>query len=284
MARRAGPSVRSRRLAYMLRKFRARGGLSCAELARDLGMSQSKVSRVETGESGIYFDDIEKMLDYFGVHGYQRMELLDLARHAEQRGLLRVHNPDLPNDWQTWLDFEAEASALFSYEPLMMPGLLQTAEYAHAIIRATGSGMPDNRIDALVASRMSRKSLLSRSRPLRLHAVVEESVLTRPIGDSAVLARQLNHLADSAARSNVTVHVLPTEAGLHSGLNGPFVVMDYDDEASLVLLEHKAINMFLDEQEHIDAYTDAWAEVLRLSHDEDASVEVIRAAAKQVDG
>jgi hypothetical protein len=129
---------------------------------------------------------------------------------------------------------------------------------------------------------MSRQSLLTRSRPLKLHAVVEEGVLTRPIGDPDALGRQLNHLADSAARSNITVRVLPTDAGLHCGLNGPFVVMDYDDEASLVLLENKVSSLFLDEQDEIDAYTTSWDEVLRLSHDEDASVEVIRAAAKRI--
>jgi len=265
----------------MLRKFRVAAGMSGAELGKAVGMSSSKISRVETCDSGIYFDDVEKLLDFFEVKGKRRVELLDLARHAEQRGLLRVHSPDMPQDWQTWVDFEAEASALFSYEPLALPGLLQSAEYAHAIIRATGSGLSDEKLDSLVSSRMSRQSLLSRSRPLKLQAIIEESVLTRPIGDAAALGRQLNQLADSAARSNVTVRILPTEAGLHCGLNGPFVVMDYDDEASLVLLENKVASLFLDEQEHIDAYTASWEELLRLSHDEDASVEVIRAAARR---
>ena len=282
MARRAGPSVRSRRLAFMLRKLRVGAGLSGAELAKSVGMSGSKISRVETGENGIYLDDVEKLLDFFGVKGKRRVELLDLARNAEQRGWLRVEGSDLPQDWQTWIDFESEASALFSYEPLMMPGLLQTPEYAHAIIRATGSGLSDDRIGVMVGSRMARTSLLTRSRPLKLYAIIEESVLTRPIGDDEALARQLNHLADSAARPNITVRVVPTEAGLHQGLNGPFVIMDYDDEASLVLVEHKIANVFFDEQEHIDGYAAAWEELSRLAHDEDASVEVVRAAAKRM--
>jgi len=278
MARRAGPSVRSRRLAFMLRKLRAAAGQSCAEVGGGTGMSSSKISRIETGDSGIYTDDIEKLLDYFEVGRQRRVELLDLARHAEQRGLLRVHGPNLPQDWQTWVDFEAEASALFMYQPLTVPGLLQIAEYAHAIITATGDDMTEDRVDQLVASRMARQGLLTRSRPLTLHAIVEESVLSRPIGEDAALTRQLNHLADAAARPNVTVRVLPTDAGLHSGLNGPFVLMDYDAEASLVLLENKVASLFLDEQEHIDAYTQSWDELLRLAHDEDASVELIRAA------
>jgi transcriptional regulator with XRE-family HTH domain len=265
----------------MLRKLRVGAGLSGAELAKAVGMSASKISRVETGENGIYFDDVEKLLDFFEVKGKRRVEVLDLARNAEQRGWLRVHGPELPQDWQTWIDFESEASALSMYGPLTIPGLLQTAEYAHAIIQATGPGLSDDRTATLVASRMARTSLLTRSRPLKLYAIIEESVLTRPIGDDEALARQLNHLADSAARPNITVRIVPTEAGLHPGLNGPFVIMDYDDEASLVLLEHKAINLFLDEQEHIDAYGASWEELSRLAYDGDASVEVIRAAAKR---
>ena len=282
MARRAGASVRSRRLAFVLRKLRAASGQSCAEVGAGTGMSSSKISRVETGDSGIYLDDVEKLLDYFEVGPKRRVELLDLARHAEQRGLLNVHGQNLPQDWQTWVDFEAEASALFMYAPLTLPGLLQTTEYAHAIITATGDNLSEDQVHQLVASRMARQSLLTRSRPLTLHTIVEESVLTRPLGDDPTLARQLNHLADSAARPNVTVRVLPTDAGLHSGLNGPFVIMDYDAEASLVLLENKVASLFLDEQEHIDAYSRSWDELLRLAHDEDSSVELIRDVTKRM--
>jgi len=284
MARRAGASVRSRRLAYVLRKLRVASGLSCVEFGQAIGMSSSKISRVETCDSGIYIDDVEKMLDFYEIGGIRKMEILDLARHAEQRGWLRMQGPELPDDWQTWVDFESEATALSSYQPLTIPGQLQTAEYARAIIQATGSGLSDDQLDALVISRLSRQGLLSRSRPLILRTVVEEGVLTRPIGDNSVLARQLNHLADAAARPNVTVRVLPTDAGLHSGLNGPFVIMDYDEEPSLVLLENKVASLFLDEEEQIETYFASWDELVMLSHDDDASIEVIRAAAKRVAG
>jgi hypothetical protein len=284
MARRAGASVRSRRLAYVLRKLRVASGLSCVEFGEVVGMSSSKISRVETCDSGIYIDDVEKMLDFYEIGGTRRMEILDLARHAEQRGWLRMQGPELPGDWQTWVDFESEATALSSYQPLTIPGQLQTAEYARAIIQATGSGLSDDQLDTLVTSRLSRQGLLSRSRPLTLHVIIEEGVLAHPIGDKAVLTRQLNYLADAAARPNISVRILPTEAGLHSGLNGPFVIMDYDEDASLVLLENKVASMFLDEEEQIETYSTSWEELLMLSHDDETSVAVIRAAAKQVAG
>ncbi|WP_344925273.1 Scr1 family TA system antitoxin-like transcriptional regulator [Saccharopolyspora gregorii] len=134
-------SVRSRRLAYVLRKQRIAAGLSAAELARSVGMSGSKISRFENCESGIYLDDLEKLIDFYGMSKKRRVELLDIARHAEERGWLRLRSGEFPADWQTWVDFEDEATALRSYEPLIIPGLLQTAEYARSIIRATGGAL-----------------------------------------------------------------------------------------------------------------------------------------------
>lgn len=259
MARRAGPSVRSRRLSNTLRKLRAKTGLSAVEVAEQVDMSSSKISRIETVDTGFYIDDLERLLDFYRVSDAYRVELLDLARHAEQRGMLKLHGTRLPEDWQTWVDFEAEASELFNYEPMMIPGLLQTAEYAGAIIRATGPHLSDAEVDTLIGSRMARQGLLSRSTPVRFHALIEESVLTRPIGDHAAMARQLRHLADTTSNPNVTVRVVPTDAGLHPGLNGSFVILGYDAEPSLVLLENRVSSLFLDEEEHIDSYTDVWS-------------------------
>src|SRR5688500_14218517 len=121
MPRRSEASVRSRRLAITLRKLRRATGLTGADVAKAVEMSPSKISRVESAESGIYPDDIEKLLDFYGVGKKQRVHLLDLARHSEQRGLLRVNNAHFPEDWQTWADFEEEANALLFYEPMMIP-------------------------------------------------------------------------------------------------------------------------------------------------------------------
>ncbi|RZS37544.1 hypothetical protein EV193_105100 [Herbihabitans rhizosphaerae] len=251
-------------------------------LAKAVGMSPSKVSRVEHCEAGIYLDEVEKLLDFHRVSKRKRVELLDIARHAQERGWLRVNNPSLPKDWQAWLDFEAEANALSMYTPLTIPGLLQTSEYARAIIEATGTWLSDNEIDAMVASRMSRQGLLSRSTPLRLDTVIEESVLTRPLGDPEMQARQLRHLVNSAHRPNITIRVLPHAAGLHAGLNGPFVMLDYDDETSLVLVETRVSSLFLDEQEHIDDYEAVWHQLSDLAFDLGETTEFLRKAADRL--
>ncbi|MCI2419244.1 helix-turn-helix transcriptional regulator [Saccharopolyspora sp. K220] len=275
MARRAGPSVRSRRLAYLLRRQRLAEGLTAADLARAVGMSASKISRFESSESGIYLDDLEKLLDFYRLSKKRRVELLDIARHAEQRGWLRLSNTNLPEDWQTWTDFEDEASALLNYEPLALPGLLQTPEYTRAIIEATGQ-LSAREVDSLVSARMARQGLLSKEQPLVLHAIVEESALTRPIGPEGALERQLRYLVDAAARPNITIQVMSHDAGLHAGLNGPFVILEYDSEASLVLVEHKTVNLFMDEDAQLAVYASAWDELVRKAKEPSDSIKFLQ--------
>lgn len=281
MARRVGPSARSRRLAQSLRKIRTENGASAAEVGKALGMSGSKLNRIETCEIGIYLDDLEKLLDFYQVAKLRRVELLDIARHAEQRSWLRTRNAHFPADWQTWSDFEDEATALRHYEPLGIPGLLQTPEYARSIIRAT-SALSDSEVDNLVSSRMSRRGLLSKARPVELHVILEESVLLRPFGEDGCLARQIRHLVDEAGRTNVTMQVLPADVGFHAGMAGAFIMLEYDDEPSLVWLEQLVSSLFLEEEEHIALYTGAWGKLNSIALTPEESVERLRQLAVQV--
>lgn len=279
MARRAGqPTARSRRLAMLLRKLRIAAGLSNAEVVKATGMSSSTISRIETAESGIYLDNLEKLLDLYQVSGPRRVQIFDIARHAEQRGWLQTHSDaTLPGDSQTWTDLEADAIAVLNYEPLLIPGLLQTPEYARAIIRSTTSNLSGAEIDKLVTSRMARQALLSRTHPFKLHAMIEESALRRPFGNADAWMRQLRHLIDSAAHPNILIQVVPTDAGLHAALNGSFVILDYGDDTMLVHLEGKTTNLFLDDDEQIEVYTQTWAELENLACDSEKSVNLISA-------
>ncbi|TQM81389.1 hypothetical protein FHX81_3754 [Saccharothrix saharensis] len=241
-----------------------------------VGMSGSKISRIESSDIGVYLDDLEKLLDFYEVARKQRVELLGLARHAEQRGLLRTNNPNLPEDWQTWADFEDEASALLHYQPLAIPGLLQTPEYARTLIEATGHTLTDGQVDALVASRMARQGLLSRSTPLKLSAIIEQSVLERPFHDQGAHRRQVRHLIDTGERPNVTVRVVPTDAELHGGLSGPFVILKYDDDPSLVLLENKVASLFIDVDDQIEVFEATWAALRRLAYTEEETLDYLK--------
>jgi hypothetical protein len=239
-------------------------------------MSGSKINRIEAAEIGIYQDDLEMLLDYYDVTRKQRLELTAIARNAEQRGCLRMRNPHLPDDSQTWCDIEDEATALSQYEPMMIPGLLQTAEYARAITIALGNDLSEREIEALVSRRLAGQSLLTKERPVLLHAIVEESVLSRPLANEGASARQLRHLIDTASRPNVTLQVLPIEAGLHPGLGGAFAVVQYDDEPSLVCLENTLMSTFVDEDSQIEAYTVVWDKLLRIARPAEESIEILR--------
>ncbi|RKT52348.1 helix-turn-helix domain-containing protein [Saccharothrix australiensis] len=277
MARRAGPSVRSRRLAVTLRKLRRATGLTGADVAKAVDMSASKISRVESADSGIYLDEVEKLLDFYNVTKQQRVYLLDLARHAEQRGLLRINNTNLPGeDWQTWADFEEEANGLLFYEPMMIPGLLQTTEYAASIIQVTGHGLTADEVEALVASRMARQGMLHRANPLKLHVIIEQSAVGRRFGGPGAHARQIRHLLDTAELPNVTVQVLPSDVELHAAMTGGFVILEYDEEASLVLLENKVSSLFLDEPEQIEVFESTWASLRELALTPAETVEFLK--------
>ncbi|WP_258347707.1 helix-turn-helix domain-containing protein [Saccharopolyspora gregorii] len=276
MPRRAGPSARSRRLARSLRRIRAERGLSAAEVAKALGMSGSKINRVETCEIGIYLDDLERLLDYYRLPAERRVELLDIARHAEQRSWLRTRNAHFPADWQTWSDFEDEATGLRQYEPLTIPGLLQTPEYARSVIAATGGALSGDEVDDLVAHRMARQQLLSRRSPFNLHVILEECVLVRNFHTHGCGARQLRHIAHEAERENVIVQIVPANVGIHAGMAGAFILLDYGQDPCSVWLEQLVSSLFLDDEEHVEMYQATWENLVHVALDPEQSRDRLR--------
>jgi transcriptional regulator with XRE-family HTH domain len=267
-----------------LRKLRRAAGLTQEQVAHaGVGMSKSKVGKQEKAKIGIYPDDLHKLLDLYRVTDEHRIQLLDIARHAEDRGWLRVYGSTKPpEDWQTWIDFETEASTIYNYQPLMIPGLLQTPEYAKAIIQATALDLSEAEIHGLVRSRMARQTLLSQVNPVKLHAIIDQGVLSRPLGHTSALVRQLHYLLEAADRSNITVQVVPTDAGLHTGLNGPFIILEYDGEPSLVWLENKIASLILDEEDQIQVYKRSWDDLSTLAHNPEKSVDLISAIAAEM--
>src|SRR6266536_3557046 len=211
MAKRKGISVRQRRVSRELRALREERGLSCKDVANALDCSESKISRMETGDRGLYADDVAAVLGYLQAPGKLRHELLDLVRNGEARNWHEIHGK-LPTNWKDLIQFEAEASAIHSYEPLLIPGLAQTPDYARALIQGLNESLAQPDVDALVKARMSRQVVLSRSNAPRLHLMVEEMVLRRTMGDSIMMQGQLQHLLGAAARRNVILQVVAFDA------------------------------------------------------------------------
>lgn len=252
------PTARGRRLRHELRRLREEAGLTHSEVARRLEWSASKLSRVETGQSRVQTGDVRDLLRTYGVTDDTTYEaLVQLAREARRRGWWTRYTDVLGSG--TYVGLEADASALHTFESMFVPGLLQTEEYARAIIRA-GQTRPDpDTLERRLAARMARQGALSRSDPPEIWAVLDESVISRPVGGPAVMSQQLQHLVELSNRPNtpLTLQVLPLAAGAHPGMNGPFVILEFHspNDPPMVYLETATDGLYIEEPSDVERYT-----------------------------
>ncbi len=274
-------SIRSRQVAAELRTLRERAGLSGAEVAKRMGMSPSKISRIETGVSGLQIEDVAALLGLYQVPAATRDQLLDLVRRSEERGWW-TRQPGLPQLWRSLIDFEAKAARIQNYEALFVPGLLQTAEYTRAIIQGIAPAITEAELGNLVAARMARQALLTRADAPQFVAVVDEGALRRPIGEPGVMHRQLQHLLVVAEQPHVMLRVVPLVAGAHAGLRGPFVILEFAEEPALVYLENHDTYMFLEEEGDLAAYRLALGTILNAALAPAATTELITQVAAEL--
>lgn len=228
MPDRGNPSVRGRRLAAELRRLRERSGLTGDEVAHRLGWSGSKVSRIELHRIGVKQADLSKLLDLYHVGEPHRGELIALARESAQKGRLEMITAGFPADYAEYIQAEAEAGSVWNWEPQLVPGLLQVPEYARAVMqswRSTLALLPSD-IDRRVQTRLVRQQRLTGDHPLELSAVVDESVLYRRFGDTAVMRWQMESLAEASQRPNLDLRVLPLDGG-NSIAIGAFTYMQF---------------------------------------------------------
>jgi transcriptional regulator with XRE-family HTH domain len=282
MAQVRSPSVRVRRVTSELRRLRAKAGLTLDQVGDALGMSPSKLSRVETGDRGLRVDDVSALLRHYGVPAKRRNELLDVVKQASERGWWQATGNGLPELWQTYISFETEATGIQNYEPMLIPGLLQIAEYTRAVIHGISGAASETEIATKVAARTARQTMLVRPNRPDVVVVIEESVLRRPVAEPDVMRRQLRHLVEMASRPNITVQIMPTSAGAHPGLDGAFVILDFAEDPTVVHVERKKGGEFLDKDEDVLAYTGAMRAIRAAALDPSASVELVSAVADEL--
>jgi len=275
-------SARSRRVAGELRRLRARSGHTCATVGAALGISASKISRIETGRTGLQVEEVAALLGFYRVAKPDREELLELVRRAEEPGWWQVQGSRLPELWQELIDFERSATSIINYEPLVVPGLLQTADYAGVLITAANPALSEDEVETRVAARTTRQALLGRPRPPQLLVLIEEGVLRRVVGDRGLMRRQVRHLEDAATRPNVTVQVVSTSAGAHPGLGGPFVILEFDGDPAIVYLENRRGSVILDEDEDIDRATIALQYLQRIALSPEDSLALLAEVAREL--
>jgi transcriptional regulator with XRE-family HTH domain len=259
-----GPAVRRRKLGAELRALRNSAGLTSGEAARLAGWHQSKVSRIETGTSGVKPADVRLLLDVYGVGDAQLRELL-LVLSGAGDGTGRHHwwhayRGVLPPTYRDFISLESQASAMRTLETTVIPGLLQTPEYARAVTKAALKGASEERLDPLVDVRLAPRDVLRPAPPLELGAVLDEAVLRREVGGPGVMARQLTRLVEAARLPQVRLQVLPFSAGAHIGVTGPFVIFSFSRTSDLdvVVLDHLTSSLYLERKEDLRAYLEAF--------------------------
>lgn len=229
MPEQVSPAVRGRRLATELRRLRERTGLTGDEVARQLGWSGSKISRIETHRIGVKQRDLRRLLDLYGVEEPHRSQLLALARESNEKTWLEVATANFPPEQAMYIRAEAEARRAWSWEPQVVPGLLQTSEYGKAVMHGweTMFALPPTETDRRIRARTIRQQLLTTDPPLQLSVVMDESVLHRRFGDNDVMREQLERLVEFSRLPNVKMRILrldgnhPIGCGAFYGLQFP---------------------------------------------------------------
>ncbi|WP_245789972.1 helix-turn-helix domain-containing protein [Streptosporangium canum] len=239
-------------MAAELRRLREAAGLTMEEVAQSLDMSRATISRLEAGKTARPRPrDIRDMLSLYKVADPEREALMDLARSARERGWWEQYRGVLTG---SYVGLEAEASSIDTFEPLVIPGLLQTSAYTAELIRTSMADPAE--IDKRVEARMRRQEILRRPNPPRYRAVIDEAALLRPVGDTDVRREQLRKLIDTHPLEHVTVQVMPLSAGPHVGMSGQFVILGFPDptDQNVVYIETPTDNLYLEEPQHLERY------------------------------
>ncbi|MGW5097553.1 helix-turn-helix domain-containing protein [Streptomyces nodosus] len=260
-----GPAVRRRRLGAELRALRARAGLTSGQAAVLVGWHQSKVSRIETGASGVKPADVGLLLDAYEVQDSELRDLLLVLAGSEDGGgrqnWWHAYRGVLPPAYRDFISLESQASGIRTVETSVVPGLLQTPAYARAVTRAAVGTLEDAALDTLVEVRLARQDVLRADPPLRLNAVLDEAVLRREVGGPEVMAHQLRRILEAARLPQVRLQVLPFSAGAHIGITGPFVIFSFPSRSDLdvVVLDHLTSSLYLERKEDLWAYIEAFS-------------------------
>jgi transcriptional regulator with XRE-family HTH domain len=255
-----GPTVRRMQLGARLRRLRETRGISREDAGWAIRASESKISRMELGRVGFKERDVDDLLTLYGVADLgERAVLTGLAREANQPGWWHPYGDLLPTWFQYYLDLESAASLIRAYEIQFVPGLLQTEEYARAVIGIGFSESGAHEVERRVELRMARKQVLERPDAPRMWAVIDEAVLCRPIGGTNVLRGQLAALAEMSELPGVRLQVVPFSSGGHAAAGGAFSILRFPDQElpDVVYLEHLTSALYVDKRDEVDRYAAA---------------------------
>ena len=280
-----GPTVRRRRLGTELRKLRESNGYKLEEVAARLGVAPSTLSRIETGKAPTKSAYLGQRLEMYGVVDQaQRQVLVDMAREGHRKGWWAAYDDVLPSGFDIYVGLEAETAAIRGYEISVVHGLLQTPDYARAVLSEMFPRHGLDQIDRLVDLRIQRQQRFDDDPPLELWAILDEGVIRRPVGGHAVMRRQLEHLLKMAARPGLTVQVLPFSCGAHAGHLGPFSILEFPNrtDSEVAYVESVAGNLYLEKDREVRLRVEAFDRLRAAALAPGASLELIARLAHEL--
>ncbi|MEV2275706.1 helix-turn-helix transcriptional regulator [Nocardiopsis sp. NPDC049922] len=262
-----------------LTRLRDNAGLSRAQVAERVGITDSTLWRYETGMTRPKPGDVAILLDVYRVHGAEREELIEMAKHARKRGWWHRYRQTLKPGFDSYIGLEAAASVVRTFQTIVVPGILQTEDYARAVTEQTAITSAPDLVDEKVHVRMSRQELITRAAdPLHVVAVLDEAVLRRQVGGPDTMRRQLQHLVELAALPNVTIRVVPFSHGAHAGMDGQFNILEFPEQADpdVVYLEQAGSGLVPEDPEEVRRYTLMFGSLLARALEPDESILLIR--------
>jgi transcriptional regulator with XRE-family HTH domain len=274
----AGPTVPRMLLGARLRRLREACGISREEAGEAIRGSHSKISRLELARTGFKQRDVADLLTLYGVTDEaERATLLELARQASRPGWWHAYGDVIPPWFLPYLGLEQAADVIRGYEVQFVPGLLQTHDYARAVIALTHAGDPAELLDHRVELRMRRQRILHRPQPPRLWTVIDETALRRPVGGLATMRDQLRHLIDMSRLPHVTIQVMPFEAGGHAAAGGPIALLRLPQHElpDVVYLEQLHSALYLDGSADIDYYQHVMGRLVTEAEPATATPEIL---------
>ena len=276
----AGPTVQRLVLGGHLRRLREEASITTERAASAIRGSHSKISRMEHGRVGFKDRDIADLLTLYGVtSGEEREVLLKLAREANTPGWWQGYSDILPHWVEPYFGLEAAASIIRIYELQFVPGLLQTADYARAIIRL-GNASTEEDVTRRAEARIARQEILTREDPPRLWAVMDEGALRRSFGGKAVMREQIRHLVDMCEHPAVTLQILPFQVGAHPAMGGPFTILRFSepDLRDVVYIEQLTSALYLDKVAEVDSYLEVMEQLCLQAEPASKTPQLLKAA------
>lgn len=268
------PGVRKLWLGTKLRTLRENSGVDLETVLEETDWSRSKLSRVETAQMGVSVPDVRMLCGLYKAEPGITEQLVQLARSARKKGWWRSYEDALSDYFADYMELESEASSIINYEIDLIPGLLQTGDYAQAVIEAWEPDLDQETVKRRRELRLERQSRLEES-GLTLWAVIDQAALRRRVGSPEVMRRQLDHIAEMARRPNITVQVLPFDAGAHVAQGTSFTMLEFKSLDPVVYVETLTSALYLEEETEVGRYRLAVEHLRATGLDPRASIEML---------